>query len=70
MQRSKYYKARGKLVYLVLPYGGRKTKKLKEKIKILIKNYYPQIDFNFIFKTPKSIGDLYNFKDQIQPLMR
>ena len=35
-----------------------------------MERYYPQVDFNLMFKTAKSIGDMFNFKDRIQPLMR
>ena len=35
-----------------------------------MERYYPQIDFNLMFKTAKLIGDVFNFKDRIQPLMR
>ena len=35
-----------------------------------MERYYSQVDFNLMFKTAKSIGDVFNFKDRIQPLMR
>ena len=45
------YKVWGKPVYLDLPYGGRKTEEVKNKIKRLMERYYPQVDFNLMFKT-------------------
>ena len=45
------YKVRRNPVYLVLPYGGRKTEEVKIKIKRLMERYFSQFDSNFIFKT-------------------
>ena len=59
---SSNYKVRGKPVYLVLPYGGRMKEEVKIKIKRLMERFNPQVDFNLMFKTAKSIGDVFNFK--------
>ena len=36
------------------------------RLKKLVENNYPQFDLNVVFKTPKTIGSLFSFKDNIK----
>ena len=38
---------KGKPVYMVLPYGGKMSEEIKTNLMILVKKYFPHIDFNF-----------------------
>ena len=64
------YRVKGKPVFLVLPYGGEKTDELKRRLNSLINKFYPQIEFNLMFKTPKTIGNFFNFKDKTPQHLR
>ena len=58
------YRVKGKPVFLVLPYGGEKTDELKRRLNSLINKFYPHIELNLTFKTPKTIGNFFNFKNK------
>ena len=46
---------------MVLPYGGKMSEEIKANLKKLVNKFFLQIDFNFMFKTPRSIENFFNF---------
>jgi hypothetical protein len=40
------------------------------RLKSLVEDTYPQVDFNVAFKSPKIIGSLFPLKDQIKEAIR
>ena len=54
------YNVKGKQVYSSLPYGGKKSEELKVKIKRLVNKFFPQIEFNLVFKTSKKFENFFN----------
>ena len=57
-------------MYMVLPYGGKKSEENKTNLKILVNKYLHQIDFNLMFKTPRSIENFFSFKDKTEHDLR
>ena len=51
--------------FIVLPFVNRKAEDFGIRLKKLMKTNYPQIDFNVAFKAPKTIGDMFPFKDKV-----
>ena len=58
------YNVKGKQVDLSLPYGGKKSEELKVKIKRLVNKFFPQIEFNLVFKTSKKLENFFNYKTE------
>ena len=52
--------------FLVLPFVSRKAEGFAKKVKQLVNQYYPQVDFNVAFKTPDEIGKHFPYKDNIK----
>ena len=52
--------------YIVLPFVNKKAEDFAFRLKKLIQTNYPKVDFNVAFKSPKTIGNLFPFKDQIK----
>ena len=58
------YKVKGDQFILLLPYGGEKADEHKRRLNILINKFYPQIEFNVMFKIPKTIENFLNIKNK------
>ena len=54
----------------MLSYGVEKADEIKRSLNILIYKFYPQLEFDLMFKTPKTIGSFCNFKDKTPQLLR
>ncbi len=52
--------------FIVLPFVQRKAETFAEKLKKLVETNYPQVDFNIAFTAPRTIGDLFPYKDNIK----
>ncbi len=52
--------------FIVLPFTQRKCEDFANRLKRLVNDNFPQIDFNVAFQTPRSIGSLFPFKDNIK----
>ena len=52
--------------YIVLPYVSRNVETFTKRLKTLVNNYYPQVDFNVAFRSPNEIGKLFPYKDNIK----
>jgi hypothetical protein len=52
--------------FIVLPFVNKKAEDFAVRLKSLVEESYPQVDFNVAFKSPKTIGNLFPFKDQIK----
>jgi hypothetical protein len=51
--------------FIVLPFVNRKAEDFGIRLKKLVKTNNPQIDFNVAFIAPKTIGDMFLFKDKV-----
>jgi hypothetical protein len=49
-----------------LPFVNKKAEDFAVRLKSLVEESHPQADFNVTFKSPKTIGSLFPFKDQIK----
>ena len=49
-----------------LPFVHRNAEDFGIRLKKLVKVNYPQVDFNVAFKAPKTIGELFPFKDNVK----
>ena len=61
----KYYKPDIKR-FTVLPYAQRNCKDFAIRLKQLVNNNFPRVNFNVAYQTPKTIGSCYPFKDNIK----
>jgi hypothetical protein len=52
--------------FIVLPFVHRNAEDFGMRLKKLVKVNYPQVDFNVAFKAPKTIGELFPFKDNVK----
>ena len=52
--------------FLKLPYVNRKCEDYAHRLKQLVKNNYPQVEFNVAFQAPMTIGKFFPFKDNIK----
>ena len=52
--------------FIVLPFVHRKADDFAVRLKNLVCNNFPQVDFNAAFTAPCTISDLFPFKDQIK----
>jgi hypothetical protein len=52
--------------FIVLPFVNKKAEDFTVSFKSLVEESYSQVDFNVAFKSPKTIGSLFPFKDQIK----
>jgi hypothetical protein len=52
--------------FIVLPFVNKKAEDFAVRLKSLVEESYSQVDFNVAFKSPKTIGSLFPFKDQIK----
>jgi hypothetical protein len=52
--------------FIVLPFVNKKAEDFALRLKSLVEESYSQVDFNVAFKSPKTIGSLFPFKDQIK----
>jgi hypothetical protein len=52
--------------FIVLPFTQRKCEDFANRLKRLVNDRFPQIDFNVAFQTPRSIGSLFSFKDNMR----
>jgi len=52
--------------FIVLPFVHRNAEDFGIRLKKLVKVNYPQVDFNVAFKAPKTIGELFPFKDNVK----
>jgi hypothetical protein len=59
-----------KKVYLVLPYFNDKMEEYGERLRKLVTDYNPEIDFRLMFKCPLTISNLFSFKDKTPKLLR
>jgi len=50
--------------YIVLPFVNKKAEDFAKRLKNLIRDNFKQVDFNVAFKSPRTIGDLFPYKDQ------
>ena len=51
--------------YFKLPHAGRKSEEFAHRLKILVVGHFPLVDFNVVYQTPRTLGDLFPFKDRI-----
>jgi hypothetical protein len=49
-----------------LPFVNKKAEDFAVRLESLVEERYSQADFNVAFKSPKTIGSLFPFKDQIK----
>ena len=52
--------------FIVLPFVSRKAEGFAKRLKELVTNNYPQVDFNVAFKTPSQIDRYFPFKDNVK----
>ena len=52
--------------FIVLPFVHRNAEDFGIRLKKLVKVNYPQVEFNVAFKAPKTIGELFPFKDNVK----
>jgi hypothetical protein len=52
--------------FIVLPFAHRNADDFGIRLKKLVKVNYPQVDFNVAFRAPKTIGELFPFKDNVK----
>lgn len=52
--------------FIVLPFVNRKVEDFAVRLKALVEVNYSQVDFNVAFKSPKTIGNLFPFKDKVR----
>ena len=50
--------------YIVLSSLNKKAEDFAKRLKNLIRDNFKQVDFNVAFKSPRTIGDLFPYKDQ------
>jgi hypothetical protein len=55
-----------KTKFIVLPYTHRKCEDFGNRLKRLVNENFPQVDFKVAFQTPRTIGSLFPFKDNIK----
>ena len=58
-----------KVMYVSLPFLHNSSK-LKRELTEILTQFYPYVDFRFVFKNPLTIGSLFHFKDTLPELMR
>jgi hypothetical protein len=56
--------------FIKLPYVSRKCEDYAHRLKRLVTNNFPQLDFNVAFQSPHTIGKLFPFKDKIQDTLK
>ena len=61
--------AKGKPVFLKLPYVNKKCDDYAHRLKKLVSENYWQTDFNVAFQAPHTIGKLFPFKDTIKDVL-
>ena len=49
-----------------LTFVSKKAEQFRVKLKTLVNENYPEVDFNVAFKAPKKIGSFFHFKDRIK----
>jgi len=54
--------------FIVLPFVNRKVEDFAVRLKALVEDNYTQVDFNVAFKAPKTIGNMFPFKDRIRDI--
>jgi hypothetical protein len=54
--------------FIVLPFVNRKAEDFAVRLKALVEDNYTQVDFNVAFKAPKTIGNMFPFKDRIRDI--
>ncbi len=52
--------------FIALPFVSQKAEGFAKRLKGLVNNYYPQVDFNVAFKAPDEIGKHFPYKDSIR----
>lgn len=52
--------------FLILPFVSQKAESFAKKLKNVVNEFYPQVDFNVAFKTPDEIGKHFPYKDNIK----
>jgi hypothetical protein len=55
-----------KTKFIVLPYTHRKCEDFGNRLKRLVNENFPQVDFKVAFQTQRTIGSLFPFKDNIK----
>ena len=50
----------------MLPFVNRKCEEINVRPSTLVTRSFPQVDFNVAFQTPRTIGRLFRFKDNIK----
>ena len=55
--------------FLKLPYVGRKCEDFAFRLKQLVNEHFPQVEFNVAFQAPMTIGKMFPFKDKIKNVM-
>ena len=59
-----------KQLYISLPYMGNHSTLVGKELTASLTKLYPYVQFNFIFKNPFTLGNLFKFKDSIPNLFR
>ena len=54
--------------FIVLPYVSHKAEGFAKRMKGLVNQHYPQVDFNVAFKTPCEVGKHFPYKDNIKKI--
>ena len=52
-----------KTCFIVLPFVHRKAEDLGRRLKRLVESNFEHVKMNVAFKTPKTIGEMFSFKD-------
>ena len=52
-------------LYFSIPFLGHRSFSLRNKVKHLVQNFYPQISLKAVFKPQNRLGDIFRFKDVI-----
>ena len=52
--------------FIVLPYVNKKAEDFAHRLQQEVTTNFPQVELNVVFKAPKTIGDMYPFKDNIK----
>ena len=60
---------KNKTRFIVLPYVSNKADRFAFRLKKLVKENFPQVEFSVAFKTPNTIGSMFPFKDNIKNIL-
>ena len=57
-------------IFMSMPYLGEHSDCLKRKLHSLVQRFYPQVDMHLIFRSSRTIGSFFQFKDKLPAMLR